>query len=154
MKTYIAIATEEERGLISDFFHLFPTKKCQIIVTGVGGANVIESLNKLKKNSRIINVGYVGSNNLKIGTKLQVKTSHLYHHNCHYKSPLYILNDEGFDCYTSTDFVTLCKIKKDVVFDMELAFICAMGFKEVLSYKVVSDNLRYKDYEKNSGNHR
>lgn len=38
--------------------------------------------------------------------------------------------------------------KENNVFDMELAFIMAMGFKNVKSEKIVSDNLNLKEFEK------
>ena len=50
-------------------------------------------------------------------------------------------------CYTSTDFVTKTNIKESCVFDMELAFICAM-FDKVKAIKVISDNLDLHTYEK------
>ena len=52
-------------------------------------------------------------------------------------------------CYTSNDFVLETKIKDPVVFDMELAYILALGFEEVESIKIVSDNLSLKEYETN-----
>ena len=152
MRTYIVIATESERKIINDFNHMLPSKISGVIVTGVGGLNVIEKLKKLKKNSRIINIGYVGSNHWEVGTLLIVKRTSLYHPNVRYESPIYELNTRGLDdnvtCFTSNDFVLRTNIKSAVVFDMELAFICSLGFKEVLSFKKVSDKLDYKQYQK------
>ena len=48
-------------------------------------------------------------------------------------------------CYTNTDFV-LASDYKDCVFDMELAFIAALGFKNLHSLKYVSDNLSLHAY--------
>ena len=50
------------------------------------------------------------------------------------------------DCYTSNDFVLQTTLQQPVVFDMELNTICALGF-DVVSYKIVSDNLSLKQYE-------
>lgn len=151
MKTYIVIATEDERKLINEFKEFIPNKVKDIIVTGVGGLNVIETLQHIRKNSRIINIGYVGSNHYNVGANLVVSKAALYHPNVKYNSPLYLLNDvfEGnVICFTSSDFVKSTPLKTPVIFDMELAFICSLGFKEVVSLKQVSDKLNYKQYEK------
>lgn len=149
MRTYIVIATESERQLISEFLTEWDINRAKVIVTGVGGLNVIAALKKLKKKSRIINIGYVGSNSYDVGTRVVVGCSSLYHPNVRYESPVYY--PVGFDakffaeknvtCFTSNDFVTFTRIKTPVVFDMELAFICSLGFKEVVSFKKVSDRL-------------
>lgn len=156
MKTYIVIATNEEKLLLDQ---LVPNHyKYELIVTGVGGLNVYESLSKIKKNSRIINIGYAGSNYGKIGDVYQVKGVQLFHPNCKFDSPRYELSTDDsisfkkIECFTAGDFVINAGfLKKKAVFDMELAFICAMGFKEVISYKVVSDNLNVSQYEENVG---
>ena len=54
--------------------------------------------------------------------------------------------DDVAICYTSTDFVIKTNKKEKCVFDMELLFIRLM-FPNVKSIKVVSDNLKYKDYK-------
>ena len=48
-------------------------------------------------------------------------------------------------CYSNCDFV-LQSDYKDCVFDMELAFIAAMGFKNLHALKYVSDNLSLHAY--------
>ena len=48
-------------------------------------------------------------------------------------------------CYSNTDFV-LQSDYKDCVFDMELAYIAAMGFENLVALKIVSDNLSLHDY--------
>jgi hypothetical protein len=48
-------------------------------------------------------------------------------------------------CYTNTDFV-LASDYKDCVFDMELAFVAALGFTRLHSLKYVSDNLSLHTY--------
>ena len=47
------------------------------------------------------------------------------------------------------EFVEEYKLTDPVVFDMELAYILALGFKKVESIKIVSDNLSLKEYEEN-----
>lgn len=134
------IATDDELKLVQD--------KLNIIKTGVGGLNVIKSLKDLSRNTKILNIGYVGSNNIPIGTRVKIGQCRLYHPNVEYKEPTYKLNG-NVTCYTSNDFVLSTDIKEPCVFDMELAYILALGFKNVESIKIVSDNLSLKEYEKN-----
>ena len=54
----------------------------------------------------------------------------------------------NYTCYTSADFVTHTDIKEPCVFDMELAFILALGYRNIQAIKVVSDNLDKKQYDK------
>ena len=118
----------------------------KIVVTGVGGLNVIKKLQWYNRDTPIINFGYVGSNILPIGTSVDVGECKLYHPNVDYTEPRYSL-DGDVACYTSNDFVVSTEIKEAVVFDMELAYILAMGFQNVKSTKIVSDNLSIKQYE-------
>lgn len=141
MKPIIVVATDEEYKLAQKRF-----KRHYIIQTGVGGINVIEKLKKLPRWLKIVNFGYVGSNNIPIGTEVKVNFSKLYHSNVDYTEKGYLLNGE-IPCYTSNDFVLKTDIKTPCVFDMELAYILALGFKNVESIKIVSDNLSLKQYE-------
>ena len=139
----IVVATDEEYKLAKKRF-----KHRIIIKTGVGGTNVIRKLKRLPKWLKITNFGYVGSNVLPIGTEIKVGESRLYHPNVIYNEPEYTLDKEStIKCFTSNDFVLETKIKKPCVFDMELAYILALGFKRVEIIKIVSDNLSLKQYE-------
>lgn len=137
----VVVATEEEYKVAQSRF-----KGQDIIVTGVGGINVLRTLRKATKGLKIVNFGYVGSNVLPIGTEVRVGECKLYHPNVEYYEPTYKL-DGDVPCYTSNDFVQQTDIKEPVVFDMELAYILALGFKNVESIKIVSDNLSLKEYE-------
>lgn len=139
----IVVATDEEYKLAKKRF-----KHRIIIKTGVGGINVVRRLKRLPKWLKIINFGYVGSNVLPIGTEIKVGKCKLYHPNVEYKEPMYKLKGDVM-CYTSNDFVLQTDIQEPCVFDMELAYILALGFKNVESIKIVSDNLSLKDYEEN-----
>jgi hypothetical protein len=119
----------------------------KIICTGVGGLNVVQSLQPYDRETPIINFGYVGSNKLEIGATVEVGKCKLYHPNVQYEEPTYNIGN-GLTCYTSNDFVLYTDIKEPVLFDMELAYILAMGFCNVKSIKIVSDNLNIKEYEK------
>lgn len=137
----IVVATDEEYNLAKKRF-----KGHKIVKTGVGGINILENLKRYPKSLKITNFGYVGSNNLPKGTEIRVGECKLYHPNIEYQEPTYIL-DGNIKCYTSNDFVIETDIKEPCVFDMELAYICALGFKNVESIKIVSDNLNTKEYE-------
>lgn len=143
MKSLIVVATNEEYELAKKRF-----KRHLIIKTGVGGINIIETLKHLPKWLKITNFGYCGSNVLPIGTEIRVSECKLYHPNVDYEETTFKLNGNT-KCYTSNDFVLETNIKEPCVFDMELAYICALGFKKVESIKIVSDNLSLKEYEKN-----
>ena len=120
--------------------------KIKIIKIGIGYANVIESLKDVDKNTHLINIGYAGSNILPRGEVVKVKNCKMFHPVAgDFKESVYNLNG-NVDCYTSGDFVTQTTITEPVVFDMELASICALGFKNIESYKVVSDTLNLKQY--------
>ncbi len=137
----IVVATNEEYNLAQKRF-----KGQEIIKTGVGGINILNTLKEADKGQKITNFGYVGSNVIPIGTEVRVGECKLYHPNVEYEEPTYKL-DGDITCYTSNDFVLSTDIKEPVVFDMELAYILALGFKDVESIKIVSDNLSLKKYE-------
>lgn len=142
----VVIATKDEINLVKELkYDRFP-----ILITGVGGMNVINALKDIPKDTEILNIGYAGSNKLDIGTKVRVNSVRTYHPSVDFfECGTNNLTIGDYKCYTSTDFVTHCDIEEPCVFDMELAFICALGFKRVTSIKVVSDNLSLKQYEKN-----
>jgi hypothetical protein len=152
----IVIAEKEELKLVEELgYGNYP-----VLITGVGGVNVITALKDLPKDSEIMNIGYCGSEVFEIGKKLEIIAVKTHHEIADFDEYFMKLNPicKGVDdmafCYTSTDFVT--KVKKqekdgfwsDCVYDMELAFIRAM-FDNVKAIKVVSDNLNKKEYEKN-----
>lgn len=137
----IVVATDEEYKLAKKRF-----KGQRIVKTGVGGINILETLKNANKSLKITNFGYVGSNYFDIGTEVHIGSCKLYHPTVEYQEPTYIL-DGKVKCYTSNDFVLQTDIKEPCVFDMELAYICALGFKNVKSIKIVSDNLSLKQYE-------
>ena len=117
----------------------------KIIKTGVGAINVFQTLSKIERNTPILNFGYCGSNKIKIGTEVQIGEVRLYHPSVKYNERKFMLKGD-IPCYTSCDFVSATGIKEPCVFDMELAFILAMGFNNVSSIKIVSDNLSIKEY--------
>lgn len=141
MSQYIVVATADEIRIL-DMLPKLP--RLPIIVTGVGGTNVVSALDRLDRESEIINVGYAGSVDLTKGEIYQVRESRL-HHRVPFLEKTFILPQGKVPCLTSTDFVT--EGPTGVLFDMELAFICAMGFKSVVAYKMVSDHCNLEEYE-------
>lgn len=115
------------------------------IVTGAGALNVINALKDVDKDEPIFNIGYAGSNVIPVGTRVKIGAVKLYHPNVSIDEPEYVL-DGDIPCYTSNDFVLNTEIKEPCVFDMELAYILAMGFKKVTAEKIISDNLSLKEF--------
>ena len=135
-KAITVVAMLEEKKLVNG----------DVYVMGVGGINVIKSLSSIDRNTPILNIGYAGSNILAKGTIVHVgKVSH-YHPNIIYEEPSFELGG-NVHCYTSDSFVTKTDIKEPCVFDMELAYILALGFKNVTAIKIVSDNLCESEFE-------
>ena len=146
MSNYLVVATEDEL--------LLPWAKsnlCQrdVIITGVGGSNVIKALRNIPKDSDILNVGYCGSSYYPIGEDIWIHATRLWHPNVDFAEPVFFLDNDGASvCLTAGDFVTAGEGLPDrAVVDMELAYIAAFGFKRIRSVKRVSDNLNYLQYK-------
>lgn len=137
-----------------------------LIITGAGkqktAIGIIKYLENNPKPDIIINIGYAGSTNQKVGTWVNI--SKVY--NLEWNIPdeekysmdvgnqkLLTLNSiKSLPCYSAECFVTNTDIKEDVIFDMELhslAIICDMYNIKLASLKKVSDNLNIKDYYNN-----
>ena len=151
MKHLVVIAEKEELKLVEQLGY----KDYPILITGVGALNIIEALKDIPKDVSIINIGYAGSKNLEPGKFYAIDGVSLYHQNVKYIEPSYSLGYNPWTggeepltyvkCLTGTDFV----LESDVngcVFDMELAYIKALGFENVIAYKYVSDNLDLQEY--------
>lgn len=146
----IVVAEKEELKLVDEFgYEDYP-----VLIMGVGGVNVIRALKNFPRDTKILNIGYAGSNNLPVGTKVVVNSCSTYNEIANFYEKKNTFTTIDFDkkflrcpCYTSTDFITHTNKKESCVFDMELAFICAL-FDNVSAIKVVSDNLNLEDYRK------
>ena len=141
MKKLIVVATDDEYILALRRF-----KGHKIIKTGVGGINVVERLKRVPKWVKILNFGYVGSKTIPIGTEVRIGECRSYHPNTKYKEPIYKLNGDTI-CYTQNEFITPKK-EENTVYDMELMYICALGFKNIESIKIVSDSCNEEEYNK------
>lgn len=141
----IVVATDEEYELAKKRF-----KHHIIIKTGVGGINVVSKLKCFPKWLKITNFGYCGSKNIPIGTEVRVGFCSHYHKTEYNEKAFAVGNTiDKMWCYTSDEFVKEYYGIEPVIFDMELAYILALGFKRVESIKIVSDNLSLKEYEEN-----
>ena len=137
----VVVATDNEYSMAQKIFG----NKNQIIKTGVGCGNVIKSLKDIPLEEEILNFGYVGSNVIPRGTICTVGECYNYHPNVGIDEPHYTLKGT-VTCYTNNDFVLKTDIKDPVIFDMELYIILSLGFKNVTSIKIVSDNLNMEEY--------
>lgn len=142
-----------------------------LIITGVGKQQTAISLVKYLENKKenkpdiIINIGYAGSTNSKIGQWVNVNKSYNYEWNIpgeerytiqgYEKELIKTLNNENIKqlpCYSAESFVTSTDIKEDVVFDMELHsiyLVCCKYDINLISLKKVSDNLNLENYYEN-----
>ncbi|MBO5405866.1 MAG: hypothetical protein IJV81_01685 [Paludibacteraceae bacterium] len=128
-----------------------------VLVTGVGALNVMKALRHIPLDSQLLNIGYAGSANYDIGSAVVVNEVRLNHPNVTYPEPQLLLQSINREylqnpnqcissiCYSNTDFV-LQSDYTDCVFDMELAYIAALGFKRLSAIKIVSDNLSLHAY--------
>ena len=144
-----------------DIWSDWPKDDIKLIITGVGVNNVISALSAavylgiLNPCVDVINVGYAGANWINVGEVVCVKDAHCFEFpkiaNTEIKNCIKLSN-EGFDCYTSFDFVSNAYfITEPVVFDMELAYIARFIHRSLYSIKIVSDNLDYNGFKEFNG---
>jgi len=153
-------------------FNLYGKDNIRLLITGIGKQRVAIILSKymeVYKNEKpdlIVNLGYAGSTNSKIGTWVNVNNVYNYEWEIPGEEK-YTLNGysntdiivkikdkdiEELPCYTAEKFVTTTNIKENIVFDMELHsiyLICCIYNIKLLALKKVSDNLNLKDYYSN-----
>lgn len=149
-RTVILAAEEAEYKRCKDFF---PDR--EVILMGVGAGNVIRTCSQLPEGTRIINIGYAGSNSLPIGTVTKVSKSYRlmdsgYNFTDH-ANPL-VLGEEGHPCHTNNSFVTQTDLTEPTLFDMELNYIAAFTprLELIASIKIVSDNLSLEAFRNNA----
>ncbi len=155
MAKYIFMAEEGEHVLLDQVREQLglDLSDATLVYTGVGAINIIRSLQDLDREAEVYNIGYAGSANFDLGSWVEVTEVRLNHPNVTYPEPELKLEPIGLSnqqvkqavCYSNCDFV-LASDYKDCVFDMELAFIAALGFKHLHSLKHVSDNLSLHTY--------
>ncbi len=148
---FVILAAEEAE--YNKCREIFPEIEC--IRTGVGAGNVIKICSELPEGTRIINIGYAGSNNVEVGTVSLVSDSFRYTDGNYkfddYANPLH-LSDEGLQCYTGNSFFTESDKTEPTLYDMELNYIASFSsrLKIVASVKIVSDNLSVDAFMNNA----
>ena len=161
-----AVQIAEKLSLNKTDENLYKGENVSLIISGIGkqktAIEVVKYLENNPKPDLIINIGYAGSSNEKVGTWVSISKSY----NMEWEIPgeekysmdvgnqdlVTIENLKKLPCYSAEGFVTKTDIKEDVIFDMELhslAIICDMYKVELASLKKVSDNLNIKDYYNN-----
>lgn len=142
---YVVVASPNELPLVQSILKQYQLDlNVRIIVTGVGGINVYRSLADIDRNARLLNIGFAGSPDIPVGAFLEIGKCNLSH-KVDYKEPYFILDKDNPNvCHTLSDFGT--SGEPGCVYDMELAFICAMGF-HVQAIKMVSDKMNEDQYE-------
>lgn len=174
MKYLFIIAMEKEASDIIEHYKLnkiddnyYKRDNLELVITDVSRNGVTSALVNLNckyninyKDYIAINIGMVGSNNLKVGEVVMATKSFGYHFNLTlFGDPLYHALNSPFNlekvdgiknvtCYTSDGFVLETNIKEDAIFDMELNAIVNFPFKKYYSIKVVSDSLNNNEYNK------
>ena len=141
-----------------------------LIITGIGKQKTAIGLTKyLCENDKpdlIINIGYAGSVNCKIGSFVSINKSY----NLEWDIPgeqKYSMDDiggqelvtiddlENLPCYSAECFVNNTDIKENVIFDMELHSVSLLADLyniPLASLKKISDNLSMDDYYKTIDN--
>lgn len=179
-----AINITKKLGLEKIKDGIYRKENISLLITGIGKQQTAIRLTQYLERAKnkpdiIINMGYAGSTNSKIGEWVNVSKSYNYEWNIPGEQQYVI---EGFEknmikllsqldssirgetkilhkdnikelpCYSAESFVTLTNIKEDVLFDMELHsiyLICCIYGIELVALKKVSDNLNLEDYYKN-----
>lgn len=160
-KTVILVANDNEASYLKDLvFNHTSNKPVCILITGEGRSNVIKTLAERIKDGtieisdRVINVGYVGGYGFKQGDIVCInEVQHLIPSEYVKETPIkfnLITRFQPADCYTSDNFVDADSVgpwmPEKYVCDMELYYIALM-FPNVISYKIVSDELNYVEYK-------
>ncbi len=147
-KIITLVAEEAEEEMVKKFL---PQTTC--IRTGVGASNVIKTLCQLPSNTKVVNIGYAGSNLLPIGTVTYVKSSYRLMNDTYqfhdYNNPL-TLSKQGYPCYTSNSFVTEATNMAPTLYDMELNYMVAFPLHFLGAIKIVSDNLSVDAFQNNA----
>lgn len=143
MRKYLVVATEDELAL--------PLASCldgfRVIVTGVGGTNVIRALKDIPRDAQIVNIGWAGSTYYPVGSVLRIGGTRLWHPTVDFKEETFVLGNDETLCLTAGDFIEGANLPDHSVVDMELAYIAAFGFSRLSSIKYISDNLNLKEYQ-------
>lgn len=169
-KEAILIANELNMNNIKE--NIWKKNNISLLISGIGKQRTAISLTKYLCENKIpeliINIGYAGSTDIKIGKWVNIIKSYNYEWEIPGEEKYSFLdfgneklseikdeNIQKVECYSSESFVTSTNLKGHIAFDMELhslAVICDMYNIELISLKKISDNLNIKDYYKSVEN--
>ena len=151
---------------------IFRKNNISLLISGIGKQKTAINLTKYLceniKPDLIVNIGYAGSTDIKIGTWVNITKSYNYEWNIPGEEK-YSFLDYGnqeleliknteiqkVECYSAESFVTKTDLTGHLAFDMELHSVVVIGdmFKiPVMSLKKISDNLSLEDYYDNTEN--
>lgn len=175
----IVCAMKKESNLIAQKLNLKQVNEniwrkdnISLLIAGIGKQRTAISLTKyLCENSKpdlIINIGYAGSTDIKVGSWVNITKSYNYEWEIpgeekysfldYGNKTLNRIDDDSIEkveCYSSESFVTKTELKGHIAFDMELhsvVVICDMFNIPIMSLKKISDNLSIDDYYDNTNN--
>lgn len=166
-----AIDITEKLGLEKINENTFRKENITMLITGIGkqrtAISIMEYLGQNEKPDLIINVGYAGSTDLKIGEWANITKVYNYEWDIPGEEKYSMLDVgnqdlkvidadiEKVECYSSESFVTSTNLEGHIAFDMELhsiAIICDMYKIDLISLKKISDNLSLEKYYETTGN--
>ena len=151
---------------------IFRKENVTLLLSGVGKQRTAISLTKyLCENDKpdlVINIGYAGSTDIKVGSWVNITKSYNYEWNIPGEErysfidlgnkELTLLNNldiQKVECYSSESFVTETNLEGHIAFDMELhsiVVVCDMFNIPTMALKKISDNLSLNDYYDNTEN--
>lgn len=149
--------------------NLYKKDNIALLITGIGKQKTAISLTKYLceniKPQLIINIGYAGSTNIKVGKWVCITRSYNYEWEIPGEEKYNMLDFgnqsleliksdivKNVECYSAESFVTSTNLEESVAFDMELhsiAILCDMYKIPLMSLKKISDNLSLNDYYEN-----
>ena len=149
--------------------NLYKKYNISLLITGIGKQKTAISLTRYLcenvKPELIINIGYAGSTDIRVGDWVAISRSYNYEWEIPGEEK-YSMIDFGnqnlkliksdiikkVECYSAENFVTSTNLEGSISFDMELhsiAILCDMYKIPLMSLKKISDNLSLDDYYEN-----
>lgn len=149
--------------------NLYKKDNISLLITGIGKQKTAISLTRYLcenvKPELIINIGYAGSTDIRVGDWVSISRSYNYEWEIPGEEK-YSMLDFGnqnlkliksdiikkVECYSAENFVTSTNLEGSIAFDMELhsiAILCDMYQIPLMSLKKISDNLSLNDYYDN-----
>lgn len=148
---------------------LYKKDKISLLITGIGKQKTAISLTRYLcekvKPELIINIGYAGSTDIRVGEWVTISRSYNYEWEIPGEEKYSMLDFgnqtlkntnsnklKSVECYSAESFVTKTILDGSIAFDMELhsiAILCDMYKIPLISLKKISDNLSLNDYYDN-----